>query len=203
MTAAVRALAALRASLAAALPERIHSASFVDHPQRKPAELEQGVVTALLPEIEPGDWDSTLRLRVVGQLQVRKQVCQPQDVETAELALYGQLLAWLRNPGPAVPRLTPRSARFSSQLEFPYGWVALELDMGPLDEADAPDSETYPPNQQPGRLLRAHMDVDLAPHETRDEHNKWLHGDYSASRPELTLETQHHGPDHDQPETGG
>ncbi|OWY40062.1 hypothetical protein CEK28_04825 [Xenophilus sp. AP218F] len=191
MTAAARTLAALRASLAAALPGRIHSPDFVDHPRRQPAELEKGVVTVLMPDIQPDDWQSNLSLKVVGQVQVHERSSLPHDVEAAELALYSQLVAWLRNPGAGVPRLQARAARFSSQMEFPYGWVALDVSCGPIDDAAGDDGELYPPNLQPGHLSGTHIDIDLSPHETREEHHKWLNGDYRASQPELTLETKH------------
>ncbi|MBV7454300.1 hypothetical protein KW843_07445 [Acidovorax sp. sif1233] len=57
----------------------------------------------------------------------------PVDVEAAELAVLADVLAWVKAPG--LPRpfdsALPKSFRQSRQLDFPWGWIVIELDVRP------------------------------------------------------------------------
>ncbi|WP_024303322.1 hypothetical protein [Pseudogulbenkiania sp. MAI-1] len=181
-----RALDSITAGLIAALPDRVVSDQFVDHPQRKVEDLHLGVVCLLLPSGSlPSEWETDLKLTLVGQVKVVERGGTTRQVRDAELALLQQLLAFARNPGAGVPRLNVTSFRTSSQMEFPFGWVTLEVTAGPLDLADGADDEIYPPSVVIGELKTAHVDIDIRPHEQPSEHNKWLTGDYSTSQPDL------------------
>ncbi|EEG08232.1 hypothetical protein [Pseudogulbenkiania ferrooxidans] len=181
-----RALDGLTAGLTAALPDRIVSDQFVDHPGRHRDELERGVVCLLLPSGQlPSEWETELKLTLVGQLAVPERGGTTRQVRDAELELLQQLLAFTRNPGADVPRLNVKGFRTSSQMEFPFGWVALEVTAGPLDLADGTDGEIYPPSTSIGTLRTAHIDIDIPPHVSAAEHQKWLDGDYSTSTPEM------------------
>lgn len=195
-----RLLASLRQQLQLALPGRVVARDLQDHPQRPLDQLLQGVVTVIVPEVQLDPWLETLRLTLVGQLAVPERASSPAAVEDAELQLLQQLLAFVRNPGGELPRLHSPRARLSGQLEYPFGWVALELDCGPLDGSEDDDSQLYPPGRQPGQLGGVQLDIDLRGHESRDEHLKWLAGNYQDSQPDLSVEMRLHGTD--QPETG-
>lgn len=192
MSALARVLYKLENSLRAALPNRVVSTDFVDFAQRRGAELQQGVITLLLPGGDLGSWETTLKLTLVGQITVPERSGTQHQLRDAELAMLAQLLAWVRNPG-NTPSLEATSFRTSSQMEFPNGWVSIELTAGPLDVVDgADDSEIYPPNLQPGVLRTVHMDIDLQ-HQSDAVHQQWLASDYSQAQPTLstTVEVNH------------
>lgn len=173
----------LTAALAAALPARVVTDEFVDHPDRRRDQLEQGVVTVLLPSGElPSEWEARAKLTVVGQVAVAGRGTTTRQVRDAELALLSELLAFARNPVADVPRVEVTGYRTSSQMEHPFGWVALDVWFGPIDLTEpAP----YPPNLPIGTLGGIHLDIDVPPHENTEQHDKWLAGDYGASRPDL------------------
>lgn len=192
MSAIARALSKLESSLRAALPGRVVSTEFVDFAQRRGDELQQGVVTLLLPGGDLGDWETTLKLTLVGQITVPERTGTQRQLRDAELAMLAQLQAWISNPGD-TPHLEASGFKTSSQMEYPNGWVSIELSAGPLDVTDgADDSEIYPPNLQPGVLRSVHMDIDMQ-HQPDSVHQQWLAGDYSRTQPTLstTVELNH------------
>ncbi|OQS44030.1 hypothetical protein [Chromobacterium haemolyticum] len=195
MSAIARTLSTLRRQLALALPDRLISPDLIDHSNRQRDELERGVVTAVLPEVAMDEWQDTLQLKLVGQVAVAERDTTQQDVERAELRMLQQLRAFLRNPGGDLPRLRCERALLSGQFEYPFGWVALDVACGPLDLSDSPDDELYPPPVAFGQLTHAHLDIDAPPHESAAEHQKWLAGDYSGSKPEADMDLKLRGDD--------
>ena len=184
-------LSQIRAGLAAALPNRIIATDLVDFPQRKVPELEKGVVTVLLPAMDLRDWDGTLKMKLVGQLSVPERSSTKHDVETAELVMFQQLRAFIRNPGKGIPRIQAHQVRFSSQMEFPWGWVSMDIDVGPIDFTAYEDSAVYPPTATVTDLAGVHVDIDVHdPLRSRDEHLKWLDGDTSSSKPDLSTQLE-------------
>lgn len=192
MSAITRALSQLEDGLRAALPGRVVSTEFVDFAQRRSDELQQGVVTLLLPGGDLGEWETTLKLTLVGQITVPERTATQRQLRDAEQSMLAQLLAWINNPGDA-PHLQATGFKTSSQMEYPNGWVSIELTAGPLDVTDgADDSEIYPPGLQPGVLQTVHMDIDLQ-HQPASVHQQWLADDYSQAQPTLstTVELNH------------
>ncbi|MTD32407.1 hypothetical protein [Paludibacterium denitrificans] len=116
---------ALRTNLVSALPGRVMSPDFVDFQQRRLDQLEKGIVTVLLPDMEQTDeWESTLKLMMVGQLAVPERDGTPHDIEVAELALYQQLRAFIRNPG--AKRATTQG---TSHTFFQPDGIPIRLDL--------------------------------------------------------------------------
>ena len=72
------------------------------------------------------------RLGVVGFVAVAEDAA-PVAVEQAELALLQEVLGWVKEPGMPRPWDTalPGDFRQSGQIEFPFGWFVLELDVRP------------------------------------------------------------------------
>ena len=69
----------------------------------------------------------TMDVSLVGYLQVEEQ-STPADVERAELDLLGDLLRWCSTAGvPGLDVIYPVSWTQSKQLEHPFGWLVLEL----------------------------------------------------------------------------
>lgn len=129
-------LDAMKTSIAAALPARIVQRSLLLDPPNEPAaNLEKGVICLLSQgggkfanylgrEGELG----RMEVAVVGFLKVAENT-NPAAIEQAELALLQELLDWTGNTG--VPGLTalPQEFRQSQQLEHPYGWLMLGLEV--------------------------------------------------------------------------
>lgn len=183
-----RQLDVLRDRFALALPGRTVSRSFYDHAQHRADDLERGVVTLLMRKRRPvDDWSIELELSLIGQLQNPDRDAVPADTENLELELEAELQAICRNPGNDMPRIIVRSVQTSSQIEHPFGWVAMEITVGPIDAAMADDSELYPPTLTlPSSFAGMQVDIDIPPHESRTEHERWLERNYASSRPELS-----------------
>ncbi len=188
-----RALVALEASLIAAMPTCIVSTDFVDFTQRRAAELQRGVITLLhVGGDRSSEWETMLTLKLVAQVTVPERISSQRALRDAELALLQGLHAWINNPGAAAPSLQTTGYKTSGQMEFPNGWVSIDLTAGPLDLADGDDAEIYPPGMQPGNLDRVWMGFDIAPHQDQAVHQQWLAENY-ITPPDLstTVELPH------------
>lgn len=129
-------LDALVASLAAAMPSRFVQRSLVDAANEKIERLQAG----LLCVVAKGGGDfanyrgregdlGTMQVSVVGFVQVGEKSL-PADVERAELSLLGELLGWVSTTKVlGIDVVTPGDWTQSKQLEHPYGWLVLGLDV--------------------------------------------------------------------------
>lgn len=131
------ALEAIKASLAAALPLRHVQRSLANPASLERAKLLAGVVCV----VSEGGGDFAnymgregdlghLQVSLVGFLQVEEGTL-PEAIELAELALLQDLLDWTRDTGAIDPAdsALPTDFTQSKQLEHPYGWVLLKLDV--------------------------------------------------------------------------
>lgn len=129
-------LDAIVASLAAALPLRYVQRSLVDPANAARAQLLAGLVCVVSEggggfanyRGREGDL-GTMNVRLVGFVQVAEGSL-PADVECAELALLGDVLLWVNTVGvPGLDVVYPGDWVQSKQLEHPYGWLALALEV--------------------------------------------------------------------------
>lgn len=127
-------LDAITASLAQALPARFVQRSLVD-PANVPTEQLLAGLLCVVTESggnfanyrgREGDLGS-MAVRLVGFVKVEEG--QPAvATESAELALLGDLLTWLNTTGvPGLDVIYPGDWTCSKQLEHPYGWLTLAL----------------------------------------------------------------------------
>lgn len=137
------ALEAIKTSLAAALPLRVVQRSLVLDPiNHDPAALEKGVICLVAGG---GGRFANYRgregqlghasLGVVGFVKVAEG-SDALAVEQAELALLADVLDWVAAPvAPGAPKpwdvALPQDWRCSRQMEHPYGWIVLDLDVRP------------------------------------------------------------------------
>lgn len=131
------ALEAIRSQLEVALPGRLVTRQFLRLGMRSQAELQAGVVCVVcLGEQGFANYRGreadlgTLKVVLVGHLEVPDGPDAPGRVELAELALAGEIKAWLAGP-PAAPlrQVLASGWRQSGQLEAPSGWVVFELEV--------------------------------------------------------------------------
>lgn len=188
-----RVMTELYSSMRLAFPSRNICQDFQDHAARRPAELYQGVVTLILVRTNPEEesWTEMLHCKLVGQVAVREREDTPADVTEAELLLYRQLANWCRNPGTSLPNIHIHGdVLFSGQIEFPFGWVAMDLDIGPIDlgsdDSTAGDANAYPPTVTLGSLSGVDVMIDVPPFSSNAAHQQWLAGAPSAEQPDLT-----------------
>lgn len=124
-------------SLAAALPARVVSRSLVDPAAVSRDDLLAGVVC--LVARGGGSFANTrgregqlgkVEAYAVGYL-VLDEGATGEAVERAELALLQEILGWCSSPGNSRPlnAVLPVSWSQSTQLERPYGWVSVRLDV--------------------------------------------------------------------------
>lgn len=132
-----QALEAIRASLAAKLSSRVVTRSLIDPASASAEDLTAGVLC--LVSRGGGDFANTLgregqlgrvNAYLVGYLLLAEDA-EPVEIEQAELALLQDVLDWCTAPGTVRPlnAVYPLDWTQSAQLEHPYGWVALKLDV--------------------------------------------------------------------------
>jgi hypothetical protein len=134
------ALDGIHASLAAALPHRVVQRSLVLDPHNHdPVQLEKGVICLVNGG---GGRFANYRgregqlghatLGVVGFVKV-PEGSESEEVERAELALLADVLAWVKAPGQPRPfdSALPQEFKQSRQMEHPFGWIVIELDVRP------------------------------------------------------------------------
>lgn len=127
-------LDAIVVSLAAALPERYVQRSLAE-PALAPKEKLAAGLVCLVSE-DGGNFANyrgregdlgTLNAALVGFVKVADK-SDAVEVERAELTLLGELLDWVNTAAvPGLDVMTPKDWRQSKQLEHPYGWLVLGL----------------------------------------------------------------------------
>lgn len=133
------ALDALQASLAAKLPRRHFTRSLANPADLPDDQVRDGVVCIV--NEGGGDFANYMgREGQLGHLQVslvgfvRVDDKDPvAEIERAELQLLQELLEWTSDPGAirAGDSVLPMDFTQSKQLEHPYGWLLLKLDVRP------------------------------------------------------------------------
>lgn len=125
---------ALKTSLANFVPGRTVTRTLIDPANAKTQELKAGIFCLV---VEGGgnfaDYVGRaadlgeMTVRVVGFVQVAEKAT-PADVESAELAMLGDLLRWINAGGVAgLDTVSAGNWTCSKQLEHPFGWLVLEL----------------------------------------------------------------------------
>lgn len=126
---------AVKDGLAAALPARVVTRDLMDFADRPRADLLAGVFT-LVSLGERGyrnyngreAMDGTHRMLLVGQVELGENAA-PSAIEDAELALVDDVKGFVRALPQGLCTLVMTGFRQSGQLETPYGWVAIDLEM--------------------------------------------------------------------------
>lgn len=129
-------LDAIVASLTVALPERYVQRSLIDPASAPRASLLAGTVCVVsgggggFANYRGREGDlGHMNVTLVGFVQVPES-SEPADVERAELDLLGDLLWWVSSAAVAgLDVIYPQDWTQSRQLEHPYGWVALGLEV--------------------------------------------------------------------------
>lgn len=130
------ALEGLKAGLAAALTTRVVTRDLKSFVERLPSDLEAGVLTLIAGregryanyrgrEADLGK----LNVLMVGQLKMPEDAA-PSEVEDAEFAFAEEVKVFLQG-GLPVNAAELLETRFSGQLEAPYGWFAMDLEVWP------------------------------------------------------------------------
>lgn len=127
---------AMREAMATAMPTRVVTRNHLDFGHRAEADLLAGVVTI----IGMGERDyaqhlgrlaqqGTLPMLIVGQVKVAEDAA-PSAVEDAEDTLAEEIKAFCADPSaPLLGSLRIREFRQSGQLEHPYGWVSVDVEL--------------------------------------------------------------------------
>jgi hypothetical protein len=129
-------LDAIVTSLGAALPLRHVQRSLVDPANESRERLLAGVICIVngggggFANYRGREGDlGTMNVHLVGFVQVAEGSL-PADVERAELAVLGDVLGWVNTVGvPGLDVVYPGDWTQSKQLEHPYGWLALALEV--------------------------------------------------------------------------
>lgn len=123
----------LRSALETAQPARIVTRSFNN--DRPDAELRAGVFTILaqgeggynnLPGREA--MYGTIDLVILGQIMVAEGDAAA-DLEEAEFTLVEEIKSFVRALPVGIDSLMIKRYRQSGQIDHPYGWVAIEMEM--------------------------------------------------------------------------
>ena len=130
------ALNALKNGMAAAMPARVVTRDLLSFEQRPQAQLIAGVLTVVSSregryanyrgrEAQMG----RLNVVIVGQVLLPESAL-PSEVEDAEFAFAEQVKSFLGGVLP-VADIQLLETRFSGQMEAPYGWFAMDLEVWP------------------------------------------------------------------------
>lgn len=130
------ALENLKDGLQAAMPTRVVTRDFKNFDYREQRDLEAGVLTVMTTR-ERGYANyrgreadlGKLSLAVVGQLKLPEDAL-PSEVEDAEFVFAEEVKDFLKGALP-VQAADLLETRFSGQLEAPYGWFAMEMEVMP------------------------------------------------------------------------
>jgi len=125
----------IRDLLAARLPHRVVTRSLRDFAERQPAELKRGVFSLIsLGESdyanlrERAAMDGRHRMLLVGQIQIGEKT-DPEAIEEAEFTMVEEIKDFARSLTPALACLEMKNFRQSGQIEHPYGWISVDLEM--------------------------------------------------------------------------
>lgn len=170
-------LDAVKAALAAAAPTRVVTRKLEDFSERKSSDLEKGVFTLVSKgEKRIDQFISSLNCLLVGQILLGED-SDGEAVEEAELVMLDDVRRFISGVQGCQVVMTSWSQ--SQQIELPYGWIAVELELGPFN-LDIGVDETGLSN-----FTTLATDYDIAPHVSAAEHIKWIAGNYSTTAPEL------------------
>ncbi|MBU1692296.1 MAG: hypothetical protein KJ958_05515 [Gammaproteobacteria bacterium] len=125
----------IKTTLAAAQPLRVVTRSLKDFGDRPEADLVKGIFTLVsqgeggynnLPGREAMFGKSNTVL--VGQIMVSED-SEPVAIESAELAMVEEIKGFVRALPAGIDSLQMKGFRQSGQLEHPYGWVSIDMEM--------------------------------------------------------------------------
>ena len=131
-------MTALLAGLAAAMPARVVGRDLKDFGDRPKADIAAGVFT-LVSRGEGGfknyngreAMDGKHRMLLVGQIELGEDAA-PSAVEDAEFAMVEDVKGFMRALPANLCSLTMTGFSQSGQVDAPYGWVAIDMEM--MDE---------------------------------------------------------------------
>lgn len=134
MTLAER-MAAMKTALTTAMPTRVVTRDLRDFADRAKADVAKGVFT-LVSKGEGGyrnyngreAMDGKHRILLVAQI-VLAETASPSAVEDAEFAMVEEVKTFLRALPAELCSLVMKGFQQSGQLDAPYGWVAIELEI--------------------------------------------------------------------------
>lgn len=134
MTLAER-MAAMKTALTTAMPTRVVTRKLKDFAERPKADIAAGVFT-LISKGEAGyrnhngreAMDGKHRMLLVGQIELA-ETAEGDAVEDAEFAMVEEVKGFVRALPPTLCSLVMTGFQQSGQLDAPYGWVAIELEM--------------------------------------------------------------------------
>ncbi len=130
-------LANLETALIAAAPTRVVTRTLKDFSDRRKEDLMAGVFTLVhRGQKDMRSYQEHLQVLLVGQVLVAEKAAAelkalPETVEEAELLMIDEIRRWADGVQGAQVSLVGWSQ--SQQIEAPFGWVAVEIDIGPLD----------------------------------------------------------------------
>lgn len=125
----------IKSTIAAQLPLRVVTRNLKDFGQRKPADLKAGIYT-LISNGEGGyenlnsraAMDGRHRMSLIGQIQLGEKA-EPSEIEDAEFVMVEEIKAFCRNLPPQLACLSMTGYQQSAQVDAPYGWIAVDLEM--------------------------------------------------------------------------
>ncbi|TCS35794.1 hypothetical protein EDC30_10993 [Paucimonas lemoignei] len=179
-------LTSFKDAIAGAYPSRIATRSLKDFAERDHTELKAGIYTVIADGRPEGDvYFQSMNFIVVGQIQLGEKA-EGEEVENAELEMAREITNLIQRKFTG-PDMKITKVDQSAQLEVPYGWISMHIRVGPYDATEPLTADEVLGNLTDFLTVRA--DVDIAPHESAAEHQKWAQDtpDYSTSQPDAQL----------------
>lgn len=128
-------MALIKSTFAARVPSRVVTRSFKDFSMRSSADLKKGIYTLI--SVGEGRYqnlreraamDGRHRILLTGQIKLDEKSDEV-AVEDAEFAMVDEVKAFVRDLPPELACLDMTGFRQSGQIEHPYGWIAVDLEI--------------------------------------------------------------------------
>lgn len=125
----------IASTLEARFPLRVVTRSLKDFTQRQPAELKRGIYTVISQGeggyqnyLSRAAMDGQQKMILVGQIQLGEKD-DPSTIEDAEFEMIEEIKDFCRHLPAQLACLSMTGYQQSGQVEAPYGWIAVDLEM--------------------------------------------------------------------------
>jgi len=125
----------IKDTLAERFPTRLVTRSLKDFSLREDADLRRGIYTIV--SNGEGEYqnlryraamDGKHRMLLVGQF-VLNEADEPELIEDAEFVMVEEIKAFARDLPPALACLEMKNFRQSAQVDAPFGWIGVDLEI--------------------------------------------------------------------------
>jgi hypothetical protein len=160
-------------------PKRLVTTNLVDFADRKSTELEQGIYSLVfVRQSDFSAYSEKVDLMLVGQVALRDSATGA-EVQATELQMLEEIKSFIQSAPFDLFRMVATKSASSAQLEAPYGWVSVDITIGPFDSSDL----ILPLHELDG-LANVVVNFDIQPFASKTEHQQLLNDESVPNLPD-------------------